>query len=86
MTSSHLEGVLQLVRLDNVHNSLSIFLLVQTFQDEITSCWSTVINKMEVLSICFDHKRVSFLANLAFERLPEDRLIVISFFDLLFIV
>lgn len=72
MASAHLKGVLELVGFDNMDYSLSVLLLVHAFKYQVASRRSVIVNQMIVLAVGLDHQRVSLLADLALERLPED--------------
>ena len=77
MTSSHLKHVFQLVRFNEMNDSASILLLVETFKYQIGSIGSFVPDQMIVYSIGFDHEGISGLADLALKCLPEDTGIVL---------
>jgi hypothetical protein len=78
MTSSHLKHVFQLVRFNDMNDSASILLLVETFEYQIGSAGSFVSHQMIVYSVGFDHKGVSILADLTLKSLPENTGVVLT--------
>lgn len=70
MTSSKLEAVLLVVRSDDVNDSRSVLLLVETLQDKEVALRSFVVHQIVGLPKRSNHQRVCLLADFALKRLP----------------
>ena len=81
MTSPHFEDIFSLTWLYDVNNPRCVLFLIQTLQDKVASLWTIVAHKMKVLAVGLDHEWISSLADLALERLPEVRNVVLSILD-----
>ena len=73
MTSTQLEAVLLVSRSDDVNDSRSVLLLIQTLQDQVVTLWSFVLHQVVGLVFRSDLQWVSFLTDFTFERSPIER-------------
>ena len=73
MASAELEYILLRCRSDDVNNSRSIFLLIETLKNHVVTSLFVILYKLVLVSIRLNHKWICLLANFALESLPKER-------------
>lgn len=73
MASSKFENIFLRARSNNVNYSAVIFLLTETFQDQVVANGFLILNKIISAAADLEHEWVGIFADFALKRLPEER-------------
>lgn len=73
VAAPELENVFLCAWPDNINDPTVVLLLAQTLKHEVITDWLLILNEVVSAAACLEHQRVGILADLALERLPEER-------------
>lgn len=73
MASSKFENIFLRARSNNINNPAVIFLLTETFQDQVVANGFLILNKVISASANLEHEWVGIFADFTLKRLPEER-------------